>query len=251
MAEARTIKRRSTGSEIVMTAPMESLIKRLSQRGFCTTEGSPTTKKGWMHLDADQIVSLYSSINRGIQNYYRFADNFPHLTRIQYILKYSLAKTLAAKFKLSVKQVFSRFGSPFTIPVKAEDGKRDRQVVFYLNSDWEKKRNAFTTSEEALDLLGGATRMRTRSKLGKACCICASLVEVEMHHVRHIRKMGAKKATGFQAIMQALNRKQIPVCTSCHRKIHRGEYDGMRLSDLAYNPYASEKRRRFPKSRMR
>jgi len=247
----KTIKRRSTGSEIVMTAPMESLIKRLSQRGFCTTEGSPTTKKGWMHLDADQIVSLYSSINRGIQNYYRFADNFPHLTRIQYILKYSLAKTLAAKFKLSVKQVFSRFGNPFTIPVKAEDGKRDRQVVFYLNSDWEKKRNAFPTSEEPPDLLGGATRMRTRSKLGKACCICASLVEVEMHHVRHIRKMGAKKATGFQAIMQALNRKQIPVCTWCHRKIHRGEYDGMRLSELAYNPYASEKRRRFLKSRMR
>ena len=30
------------------------------------------------------------------------------------------------------------------------------------------------------------------------------------------------------------NRKQVPVCRECHRKIHRGEYDGLRLADLAY-----------------
>ena len=27
---------------------------------------------------------------------------------------------------------------------------------------------------------------------------------------------------------------QVPVCQECHRKIHRGEYDGLRLADLAY-----------------
>src|SRR5258708_13862434 len=62
---------------------------------------------------------------------------------------------------------------------------------------------------------------------------------------------GGKKPVGFNAILQALNRKQIPVCTTCHQKIHRGDYDGMNLSDLAYNPYGSEKRRRFRESRMR
>ncbi len=55
----------------------------------------------------------------------------------------------------------------------------------------------------------------------------------------------------FLSPLQRLNRKQIPVCTQCHQKIHRGEYDGIRLSDLAYNPYESEKRRRFRESRMR
>jgi hypothetical protein len=54
-----------------------------------------------------------------------------------------------------------------------------------------------------------AIRMRSRSKLGKPCCICGSSEQVEMHHVRHIRKMKGKKATGFKAIMNALNRKQI------------------------------------------
>jgi predicted HNH restriction endonuclease len=57
-----------------------------------------------------------------------------------------------------------------------------------------------------------------------------------MHHVRHIRKMDGKKNHGFSRVMGILNRKQVPVCSTCHGKIHRGEYDGLRLEDLAYDP---------------
>lgn len=232
----RMIKRRSTGWETVMTAPIDGLIQRLHGRGFCTTTGEPTTKLAWVNLDPEQTISLYRGINQGIQNYFRFADNFDRLARIQYILKFSLARTFAAKYKLSVKKVFARFGKNITVTVKAQDGKRDRHVSFFPNSDWQKKRNAFSMDNGTIDLVQMAVRMRTRSKLGSPCCICGSLERVEMHHVRHIRKMGQRKATGFKAIMKALNRKQIPTCKSCHRKIHRGEYDGMRLKDLAYAP---------------
>ena len=247
----RPIKRRSTGSEIVMTAPKNDLIKKLHIKGFCTANGQPTTKLGWIYLDADQIVVLYNGINRGIQNYYRFADNFGHLSHIQYILKFSLAKTLAAKYKCSVRQVFKRFGKNPTIIVKAKDEKRDRHIAFYSNSDWKKQRNGFQIGSAPVDLLQWSITMRSRSKLGMPCCICNSLEQVEMHHVRHIRKTGGKKPVGVNAILQMLNRKQIPVCSTCHQKIHRGDYDGMNLSNLAYNPYESEKRRRFRESCMR
>ncbi len=247
----RPIKRRSTGSEMVMTAPKEELIKKLHAQGFCTAKGQPTTKLGWIHLDTDQIIVLYNGINRGIQNYYRFADNFGYFARIQYILKYSLVHTLAAKYKCSVRQVFKRFGKTPTIIIKARDGKRDRCIAFYNNSDWKKQRNGFQIGQAPVDLLRWSISLRSRSKLGMSCCICNSTEQVEMHHVRHIRKTGAKKPVGINAILQMLDRKQIPVCTQCHQKIHRGDYDGIRLSDLAYNPYESEKRRRFRESRMR
>ncbi|GAC1360723.1 MAG: hypothetical protein NVS4B11_36120 [Ktedonobacteraceae bacterium] len=247
----RPIQRRSTGSEIVMTAPKNALVKKLHLKGFCTALGQPTTKLGWIYLDADQIVTLYNGINRGIQNYYRFADNFGQLAHIQYILKFSLAKTLAAKYKCSVRQVFQRFGKTPTIIVKAKDGKRDRHITFYCNDDWEKQRNGFQIGHATVDMLQWSITMRSRSKLGMPCCICNKTEQVEMHHVRHIRKTGGKKPVGINAILHLMNRKQIPVCTTCHQKIHRGDYDGMRLSDLAYNPYESEKRRRFRESCMR
>ncbi|EFH82900.1 reverse transcriptase/maturase family protein [Ktedonobacter racemifer] len=247
----RPVKRRSTGWEIVMVAPRDELIKKLHAKGFCTALGQPTTKLGWIHLDADQIIALYNGINRGVQNYYRFADNFSHLIRIQYILKFSLAHTLAAKYKCSVRQVFKRFGKTPTVTIKAKDGKRDRQVAFYNNNDWKKQRNGFQINQATVDQLRWSMKLRSRSKLGMPCCICSSSEQVEMHHVRHIRKTGAKKPAGINAILQLMNRKQIPVCSECHQKIHRGDYSGIRLSDLAYNPYESVQRRRFRESRMR
>jgi nicotine oxidoreductase len=64
----KKFKRRSTGWETVMKAPLPKLLKRLSDRGFCTKEGKPISKSGWAFLDTDQIILLYSRVNRGIQN---------------------------------------------------------------------------------------------------------------------------------------------------------------------------------------
>jgi nicotine oxidoreductase len=64
----KSFKRRSTGWNTVMKAPLPRLIKRLRDRGFCTKEGEPTSKAAWTHLDTDQILHMYSSVNRGIQN---------------------------------------------------------------------------------------------------------------------------------------------------------------------------------------
>lgn len=235
----KTFQRRSTGWQTVMKAPLPKLIKRLSDRGFCTKDGKPSAKSGWTCLDVDQIIQLYSAVNRGMQNYYRFTDNWSRLHRIQYILEYSLAKTLAQKYKSSVRKVFKRFGKGLTVTIQGKKGKADRKVSFYLNQDWTRERDAFQGGNHpTIDLIQSAARMRTRSKLGKPCCICGEDAgQIAMHHVRHVRKLTNKReATGFNHILRAINRKQIPVCTVCHTKIHRGEYDSLKLSELAYVP---------------
>jgi len=62
--------------------------------------------------------------------------------------------------------------------------------------------------------------------MDKPCKLCGSTENVEMHHVRHIRKGNLK---GFTKFMAAINRKQIPVCRKCHMNIHYGLYDGKKL----------------------
>jgi group II intron reverse transcriptase/maturase len=230
-ASGKNFKRRSTGMQIVLKAPMEELIKKLTQKGFCDASGRPLHKKAWTLLDEDQIVSLYSSINRGLQNYYRPTDNWVELSRIQYILKFSLAKTLAAKKQVPITRVIKDKGIYVNVTRKGQQ----RIIVFYRNTDWKMDRKAFTNSP-TIDLVRMNERMRTRSKLGLPCCICYESNGVAMHHVRHIRKMTDKQAKGFNSLLAKLNRKQIPVCSECHRKIHNGTYDGLKVSDLAYDP---------------
>jgi predicted HNH restriction endonuclease len=65
----------------------------------------------------------------------------------------------------------------------------------------------------------------------ESCWVCGEETEVEMHHLRHIRKIN-KKLSGFYTIMSKLNRKQIPVCSKCHVNIHNGLYNDKSLKDL-------------------
>jgi group II intron reverse transcriptase/maturase len=126
----KRFKRRSTGWDTQRYVPLPKLIQRLKEKGICTAQGKPMDKKGWRILDTEQIIALYSAINRGIQNYYRFADNWRRLIRIQSILRFSLAKTLARKHQITVKQVFQRFGKDLSISMEGKDGKKDRQGSF-------------------------------------------------------------------------------------------------------------------------
>ena len=52
-----------------------------------------------------------------------------------------------------------------------------------------------------------------------------------MHHVKHVRKEGFRYK-GFHEQMALLNRKQIPLCKDCHKKVHAGLYDGPSLENL-------------------
>jgi hypothetical protein len=106
--------------------------------------------------------------------------------------------------------------------------------MFFRNTDWAVKRDAFKDSPE-IDLVRMNVRLRTRSKLGLPCVVCADPEKVQMHHVRHIRKMDGGEPKGFTRVLAALNRKQVPVCKACHERIHRGEYDGLSPKDLAYD----------------
>jgi len=227
----RIFPRRSTGMQVVLKVPIEKVIRRLTQKGFCDGQGNPTAKKGWTILDEDQIINLFSSVNRGLLQYYRPADNWAEMRRIQYILKFSLAKTLAMKRKTPITRVIRKSRIQTVVRTKAGE----KVISFYQTSDWKTNRDAFSKSED-VDLVRMSTRLRTRSKLGLICCICGDAKGVEMHHVRHVRKMSDKKAKGFVRLMAILNRKQVPVCEQCHLKVHSGKYDGLKLEDLAYDP---------------
>jgi group II intron reverse transcriptase/maturase len=148
-ANDQKVKQRSIGWQPVLYAPVEKLLKRLASEGFCDKQGKPREKTRWIPLDPEQILRMYSAMLRGILNYYRFADNFSALGRIQFVLQYSCAKTFAAKYKISVRQVFKKYGKNFTVLVK-QKGKT-RKVTLYLNKDWQRKPNHFNIHDADID----------------------------------------------------------------------------------------------------
>lgn len=228
-------KRRSTGWTPVLKAPIPRLIKGLADKGFCTADGFPVCQDKWVNLDDDQIIEMGNSTLWGLLNFYGFAHNYAELSRVQYVIQLSLAKTLAKKHKTSAPSIFGKYGRRLRVVRKSGKTAEQVAVELRLESDWSAKPNRFFTnvSADTLDQWKTNKRLRTRSKLGKHCAICGAEDDIEMHHLRHVRKKGGKKATGFDSVMADLNRKQIPVCKECHTKIHNGDYSGLKLSDLA------------------
>ena len=71
-------------------------------------------------------------------------------------------------------------------------------------------------------------RPRSHFMFDAECSVCGSTQNVEMHHVKHLKDLKAKKDVA-SVRMSSLLRKQLPVCKLCHMKIHTGRYDGPRL----------------------
>ncbi len=78
---------------------------------------------------------------------------------------------------------------------------------------------------------------RTSASFDLPCAICGADEEVEMHHIKHIRKNRYSlipRNYSWEQLMYLRGRKQIPVCRKCHiERIHAGKYCGVALKLLA------------------
>ena len=55
------------------------------------------------------IMTIYQSAFRGLANYYRLAYNLQTLQRVKWVMEQSLTKTLALKYKMSVRRVYAKY----------------------------------------------------------------------------------------------------------------------------------------------
>ena len=210
---------------------------KLVADGFAYTGSyKPKARRELLYRQEWELVTYYNSVLRGILNFYTFAANRARLGRVVFTLEKSLLLTLASRRKCSGKQVWRKGGGKITAYKPTKDGMTPVHFNGYSNGlTLSANREAFNASSKVLnpdELYTKILNMHSRSKLGMHCAICGSNDRVQMHHIKHVRKMG-QNVQGFSKVMAQINRKQVPVCHECHGKIHNGQYDSLKLSDLA------------------
>ena len=227
-------KKKISHNRMWLLVPVVKILNKLATEGFLKnyTPGKKITtsaKTNWIFLSHRDIVSRYNKLTRGLLNYYSIATNrYVFHLFVNYILKHSCAKTLARKFRLrSRKKVFEKFG-------KTLSSTEEPKISFYTLPHYRRllKWPEHTSQPNPFEYLNW--QLRTQHNFWKPCLICGDTENIEMHHVKHIRKSN-QEAKGFTKLMSRLNRKQIPVCSNCHVQIHNGKYDGISLKDLHLN----------------
>lgn len=213
----RTSQTKRLGLRLRMTAPLNRVIKKLTEAGFIKNQQS-APKFLWLARSHDQIIHLYNSVFRGYINYYSFVHNYGKLVcLLTFILKQSAAKLLAAKFKLKTRaKVFKKFGNGLTSPNKISFLKTSYRTNPYLAPRF-KVKNPNQNPEMIQSLF--ASYKSLASLMNLICTSCGSDHRVEMHHVRKMSDLNPK-VSAIDRLMVHANRKQIPLCRVCHMKLH-------------------------------
>lgn len=89
--------------------PIDLILKYLTTQNFCLSTGFPIRKKGWINYSDEKIIKNYNRILEDLFSFYSFTENFKtFFGKIEYILKYSCAHTLAAKHRSKISIQLSR-----------------------------------------------------------------------------------------------------------------------------------------------
>jgi hypothetical protein len=184
-----------------------------------------------LNSDVYDIIEQYQAEYRGFVEYYRLAYNLSKVSRLRQVTEVSLTKTLAAKLKISVGQVYSRFSKNLLTDKGPQ--KVLRHVVVRKNkpplvAQWGNvslKWNKQATIREPAHFPWNNRVQLIDRLLADICELCGSRLNVEVHHINHmktLRKKGRITPPLWVFTMASRNRKTLVVCSACHQDIHRG-----------------------------
>ncbi len=209
-------------------------------------------------LTDHEIIRKFNQFMIGIANYYIRTISYPsRINRWIYYNYYCCLKTLATKHRITVAKVISRYGfkdksNPNLnwFKPKAHDLRIAAKYQFNNETRWEVLLNYHEVMCKALKLRNppigsqvvtptidfltlNKVNFRTRFKTETMCAICNSPPHA-LHHIKPLKHKGGRFTgyKGFDKVVAALGRKQIPVCKVCHNNIHSGKYDGLSLDEL-------------------
>lgn len=222
----------------------------------------PIEKSGYSTLHVSEIFNKYNSIALGYYNFlYTPTSQKSKLQIFEYILKYSLIKTLALKFrstsgKLTKKSkennnLFRRNKSAsfsYTETVQGKDVTYEFTTLakFVQNNIENKESKPLKLIEDIHNQY--KVNWRTRKSLLYGRCVQCGDPAVVSHHInsikekttRHYRKNNGKmiRQDTFRVVHEGLRRKQLPLCVEHHKQATNGtlpaELYGVSLEKLYY-----------------
>lgn len=227
-----------------LLVPRDWLVQKLESAGYCDGGGKP--KPNFRHLHQTQALTnkRIKSLLNGINEYYKLADDRKRgVTYVSFIVRFSVAKMYAAKFRLhSIRKVFKRGGVYLDKPIdssgydaidlKIKEWAGDTKeltippVPYAYYDDVPKVDRRFKVSEgNTKEIVGIENLLRDSVKLFNrgttmlemSCYVCGMVENVEMHHIEPLHKI---KGSWWDKYIKSANRKVVPLCRKHHLAAH-------------------------------
>lgn len=110
---------RRTNPMLRFDVPLDSVLSRMEERGYIKAlpdKGHRAiSKASYTTLEDIVIVKHFSSVWRGLENYYSGCTNLSRLQYIHSLLHLSCAMTLSHRHRSSIKKIFTKYGKTLKV----------------------------------------------------------------------------------------------------------------------------------------
>ena len=183
----------------------------------------PIRRPSLLRLDDLEIIRQYNAEICGIYNYYRLAHNATILSKFYYVMRYSMYKTFAGKYKSSMRKMIKKYriGKEFGVRYRTKSGEKVALLYHdgFRYSPMVAKNDPDPIAKPYFTLKTNSLMTRLRAE---QCEICGDgTAELEMHHVRRLKDLKGKAR--WEKVMIAKKRKTLALCLDCHHKLHAGK----------------------------
>jgi group II intron reverse transcriptase/maturase len=177
------------------------------------------------------IVTQYQAEYRGFVQYYLLAFNVHRLWQLHWVMSLSLIKTLANKFRTSVRQIRRKsqktidtlHGTQKVLEVVVERGEKKKPLVARFGGIELRWQKSAILDEQPKEVFSVRSEVVQRL-LAQKCELCGAEGSCQVHHVRKLADLnqpGQSDKPLWVKRMAARHRKTLVVCQSCHEAIHR------------------------------
>jgi group II intron reverse transcriptase/maturase len=211
-----------------LRVPILNVLNKAVDRGHAKLRKNgtyrATSKRQWCSLTEAQIVTRYSSVIRGILQYYSCVNQRSDLWSVVSLYRKACALTLADKLKLrTAAKVFKKFGPRLTI--NSATSKKSVSLDYPTSL---KTKVVFKTGNPNIQLvsiagdqlgpLDGSYRANNPKKPTCEAEGCTSTIGLEAHHTNPMK--GSKVKGGFKRSLISKARKTVTLCKHHHYLVH-------------------------------
>ena len=237
-------KSRVYSAVVKLYTPFDKTMAKLLEVGAIRIKKDTDGKERWKAIHRKklinrsdiEILSKYNSEVRGLANYYSLACNPIRMAHFSSLMKYSMLKTFAAKYRTKTSKIKARYLKKgiFTVPYMTKAGLKE---CVYYNEGFERRKEPLFGQ---VDMQATYKKYAKPSSLicklrAKTCELCGTTCDdIEIHQVKRLKDLTGNAE--WEQVMRSRHRKTLAVCPNCHEMIHRSnksQDDGKRRAVCA------------------
>lgn len=222
-------KIRSNTGVVKLLVPREKWVEKLLEYKAIKIKINENGKEKFVALHRGKLVNQkdieiltkYNAEVRGLYNYYAIANDSFKIGKFANVMKYSMYKTFACKYKTNVHEIKRRYcvGDLFTV---AYDTKAGRKTTTFYRDGFKRKEMA-TKFDNVSELPQYSKFVKVNTLKQRVerhtCELCnKDCRNLEIHQVKKLKDL--KGNAEWVLLMRKRRRKTLVVCPECHQLIH-------------------------------